>query len=36
MFAVDAGSTQGVGQVMAKYSLQKKGVKAGGYNLDAV
>ena len=33
MFAVDAGSTQGVGQVMAKYSLQKKGVKAGGYDL---
>jgi simple sugar transport system substrate-binding protein len=33
MFAVDAGSTQGVGQVMAKYKLQSKGVKAGGYDL---
>jgi simple sugar transport system substrate-binding protein len=33
MFAVDAGSTQGVGQVMAKYSLQGKGIKAGGYDL---
>jgi len=33
MFAVDAGSTQGVGQVMAKYGLQKKGVRAGGYDL---
>jgi simple sugar transport system substrate-binding protein len=33
MFAVDAGSTQGVGQVMAKYGLHKKGIKAGGYDL---
>ena len=33
MFAVDAGSTQGVAQVMQKYGLAKKGVKAGGYDL---
>ena len=33
MFAVDAGSTQGVGQTVAKYGLRKKGVKAGGYDL---
>ena len=33
MFAVDYGSTQGIGQVMAKYGLAKKGVKAGGYDL---
>jgi simple sugar transport system substrate-binding protein len=33
MFAVDYGSTQGVGQVMQKYGLAKKGVKAGGYDL---
>ena len=33
MFAVDAGSTQAIGQVMAKYGLAKKGVKAGGYDL---
>jgi simple sugar transport system substrate-binding protein len=33
MFAVDFGSTQGVGQVMQKYGLAKKGVKAGGYDL---
>ena len=32
MFAVDAGSTQGVGQVMKKYSLQGK-VHGGGYDL---
>ena len=30
MFAVDAGSTQAVGQTVAKYGLKKKGVKAGG------
>ena len=35
MFAVDAGSTQGIGQVMQKYGLAKKGVKAGGYDLNA-
>jgi simple sugar transport system substrate-binding protein len=33
MFAVDYGSTQGIGQVMAKYNLAKKGIKAGGYDL---
>jgi len=33
MFAVDAGSTQSVGQVMKKYGLHKKGVKGGGYDL---
>jgi simple sugar transport system substrate-binding protein len=33
MFAVDAGSTQGVGEVMQQFSLQSKGVHAGGYDL---
>ena len=33
MFAVDAGSTQAVGQTVAKYKLKSKGVKAGGYDL---
>jgi simple sugar transport system substrate-binding protein len=33
MFAVDAGSTQGVAQVMQKYGLHEKGVSAGGYDL---
>ena len=33
MFAVDAGSTQAVGQTVAKYGLRSKGVKAGGYDL---
>ena len=32
MFAVDAGDTQGVGQVIQKYRLQSK-VKGGGYDL---
>lgn len=32
MFAVDGGSTQGVGQVMKKYGLHDKGVKGGGYD----
>jgi simple sugar transport system substrate-binding protein len=32
MFAVDAGSTQGVAQVMKKYNLSSK-VSAGGYDL---
>ena len=32
MFAVDAGDTQGVGQVIQKYRLQNK-VKGGGYDL---
>jgi simple sugar transport system substrate-binding protein len=33
MFAVDAGSTQGVGQVMEKFNLQEQGVVGGGYDL---
>jgi simple sugar transport system substrate-binding protein len=33
MFAVDAGSTQGVAQTMKKYQLASKGVKAGGFDL---
>jgi simple sugar transport system substrate-binding protein len=33
MFAVDAGSTAGVGQVMQKYGLAAKGVHGGGYDL---
>jgi simple sugar transport system substrate-binding protein len=33
MFAVDGGSTQGVAQVMRKYGLHRKGVRAGGYDL---
>lgn len=33
MFAVDAGSTQGVGEVMQQFKLQSKGVHAGGYDL---
>ncbi len=33
MFAVDAGSTQGVAQVMEKYGLHEKGVRGGGYDL---
>jgi simple sugar transport system substrate-binding protein len=33
MFAVDAGSTQGVGEVMQQFNLPKKGVHAGGYDL---
>jgi simple sugar transport system substrate-binding protein len=33
MFAVDAGSTQGVGEVMQEFKLQAKGVHAGGYDL---
>jgi simple sugar transport system substrate-binding protein len=33
MFAVDAGSTQAVGQTMDKYGLAAKGVKGGGYDL---
>jgi simple sugar transport system substrate-binding protein len=32
MFAVDAGSTQSVGQVIEKYKLRDKGVKGGGYD----
>jgi simple sugar transport system substrate-binding protein len=33
MFAVDAGSTQGVAQIIQKYKLRGKGVKGGGYDL---
>jgi len=33
MFAVDAGSTQGVGEVMQQFKLAEKGVHAGGYDL---
>lgn len=33
MFAVDAGSTQGVAQVMQQFNLPSKGVHAGGYDL---
>ncbi|MEQ4207610.1 sugar ABC transporter substrate-binding protein [Actinopolymorpha sp. B9G3] len=33
MFAVDAGSTEAVGKVMAKYKLKDKGVAAGGFDL---
>jgi simple sugar transport system substrate-binding protein len=34
MFAVDAGSTENVGKVVAKYGLKKKGVAAGGFDLN--
>lgn len=33
MFAVDGGSTQGVAEVMRRYRLAGKGVRAGGYDL---
>jgi simple sugar transport system substrate-binding protein len=33
MFAVDAGSTQGVAQTMQKYGLHEQGVRGGGYDL---
>jgi simple sugar transport system substrate-binding protein len=33
MFAVDGGSTQGVAEVMQKYGLAARGVRAGGYDL---
>ncbi len=33
MYAVDAGSTQGVGEVMQQFNLVSKGVHAGGYDL---
>ncbi len=36
MFAVDAGSTQGLGQVMEKYNLAAKGVRGGGYALTPI
>jgi simple sugar transport system substrate-binding protein len=34
MFAVDAGSTENVGKVVAKYGLKSKGVAAGGFDLN--
>jgi simple sugar transport system substrate-binding protein len=33
LFAVDAGSTQGLAQVIQKRGLRQKGVKGGGYDL---
>jgi simple sugar transport system substrate-binding protein len=36
MFAVDGGSTQSTAQVMQKYGLPGKGVKAGGFDLTEV
>lgn len=33
MFAVDAGSTAGLAQVMRKYKLADKGIKAGGFDM---
>jgi simple sugar transport system substrate-binding protein len=33
LFAVDAGSTQGIAQTMQKRGLHAKGVRAGGYDL---
>jgi simple sugar transport system substrate-binding protein len=33
MVAVDAGSTQGVSEIMEKYSLAGQGIHAGGYDL---
>jgi simple sugar transport system substrate-binding protein len=33
LFAVDAGSTAGVAEVMRKYRLHRRGVCAGGYDL---
>lgn len=36
MISVDGGSTQGLGQIMEKYSLQSKGIHAGGFDLEPV
>jgi simple sugar transport system substrate-binding protein len=36
LFAVDAGSTQGVAQTIQKHGLRSKGVKGGGYDLTPV
>jgi simple sugar transport system substrate-binding protein len=33
MFAVDAGSTQGVAEVMRRHALHTRGVRAGGFDL---
>jgi simple sugar transport system substrate-binding protein len=34
MFAVDAGSTESIGKVVAKYNLKQKGLVAGGFDLN--
>jgi simple sugar transport system substrate-binding protein len=34
MFAVDAGSTENTGKVVAKYNLKQRGVVAGGFDLN--
>jgi simple sugar transport system substrate-binding protein len=34
IFAVDAGSTESIGKVVAKYGLKSKGVVAGGFDLN--
>jgi simple sugar transport system substrate-binding protein len=36
LFAVDAGSTQGVAQTIQKHGLSSKGVKGGGYDLTPI
>jgi simple sugar transport system substrate-binding protein len=36
LFAVDAGSTQSIAQVMQKHNLRSKGTKGGGYDLTPV
>lgn len=36
MVSVDGGSTQGLGQIMEKYSLQAKGIHAGGFDLEPI
>jgi simple sugar transport system substrate-binding protein len=36
MFAVDAGSTQGVAQTIQKQGLRAKGWKGGGYDLTPI
>ena len=36
LFAVDGGSTQSTAQVMQKYGLHAKGVKAGGFDLTPI
>ncbi|AWN16773.1 sugar ABC transporter substrate-binding protein [Salinisphaera sp. LB1] len=33
MFAVDAGSTEGVAKTMKKHNLAQKGIKAGGFDM---
>jgi simple sugar transport system substrate-binding protein len=33
MYAVDAGSTEGVGKTMAANKLREKGIHAGGFDL---